>query len=62
MSPEQAAAFRGEGNLDNLKSGSQLGHQFIVDLTRHLDGTLSVDTGHGSGTTVTLRIPLDLPG
>jgi len=61
MSPEQAAAFRGEGNLDNLKSGSQLGHQFIVDLTRRLDGTLSVDTGNGSGTMVSLRIPLEPP-
>jgi len=62
MSPEQAAAFQGEGNLDNLKSGSQLGHTFIIDLTRRLDGTLSVDTGNGSGTTVSLRIPLEPPG
>ena len=61
MSREQAAAFEGEGNLDNLKSGSQLGHKFIIDLTRRLDGRLSVDTGEQTGTTVSLRIPLGLP-
>jgi len=61
MSPEQAAAFLGEGNLDNLKSGSQLGHKFIFDLTRRLDGTLSVESRDGSGTTVSLRIPLEAP-
>jgi signal transduction histidine kinase len=61
MSPEQAAAFLGEGNMDNVKSGSQLGHKFIFDLTRRLDGTLSVESGDGSGTTVSLRIPLEPP-
>ena len=61
MSPEQAAAFLGEGNLDNLKSGSQLGHKFIFDLTRRLDGSLSVESRDGSGTTVSLRIPLQAP-
>jgi len=59
MSPEQAAAFLGQGSLDNLKSGSQLGHKFIVDLTRRLNGRLSVDTVEGKGTTVTLKIPLE---
>ncbi|HLZ86055.1 MAG TPA: ATP-binding protein, partial [Puia sp.] len=59
MSPKQAAAFLGEGNLDNVKSGSQLGHKFIVDLTRRLNGTLSIDTGEKTGTTVTLRIPME---
>ncbi|GGA86827.1 sensor histidine kinase [Puia dinghuensis] len=61
MSPQQAAAFMGESNLDNVKSGSQLGHQFIVDLTRRLNGTLFVETGEKTGTTVTLRIPIGLP-
>jgi signal transduction histidine kinase len=61
MSPEQAAAFVGESNWDNLKSGSQLGHTFIVDLTRRLNGRLSVKTSEQTGTTVTLRIPLAPP-
>lgn len=57
MSPQQAAAFLGEGNLDNVKSGSQLGHKFIVDLTQRLNGKLSVETGE-KGSTVTLRLPM----
>jgi signal transduction histidine kinase len=61
MTPEQVAAFLGSGSLDNLKSGSQLGHKFIVDLTQRLNGTLSVDTREETGTTVTLRIPLEPP-
>ncbi|HXB09025.1 MAG TPA: ATP-binding protein [Puia sp.] len=61
MSPQQAAAFLGEDNLDNVRSGSQLGHTFIVDLTRRLNGALSVETGTQTGTTVTLRIPMDPP-
>ena len=62
MSPEQAAAFLGEASLEDLKSGSQLGHKFIVDLTRRLDGTLSVDSREQTGTTVSLRIPAIPPG
>lgn len=58
MSPEQAAAFMGEINLENVKSGSQLGHKFIVDLTQRLNGTLSVTSSESTGTTVTLRIPM----
>jgi signal transduction histidine kinase len=58
MNPEQAAAFLGEGSLDNVKSGSQLGHQFVVDLTQRLNGTLSIETGEQKGTTVYLRLPM----
>ena len=61
MSPSQAAAFLGEGNLDNVKSGSQLGHKFIVDLTQRLNGSLAIETGEKTGTTVTLRIPIGRP-
>ena len=61
MSPQQVAAFLGEENLDNVKSGSQLGHKFIFDLTQRLGGVLSVDSGENSGTTVCVRIPMDLP-
>lgn len=61
MSPQQVAAFLGEENLDNVKSGSQLGHKFIFDLTQRLGGTLSVDSSEDSGTTVGVRIPMDQP-
>jgi signal transduction histidine kinase len=59
MSPEQAAAFLGEGSLDGANRGSQLGHKFIVDLTHRLNGTLSVETAEQTGTTVILRIPME---
>jgi K+-sensing histidine kinase KdpD len=58
MSSEQAAAFLGKGTLENVTSGSQLGHKFIVDLTQRLNGTLSIETSEKTGTTVTLHIPV----
>ena len=61
MSRQQVAAFLGDDNLDNVKSGSQLGHKFIFDLTQRLDGTLSVESSENTGTTVSLRIPIDPP-
>ncbi|HEV2482804.1 MAG TPA: HAMP domain-containing sensor histidine kinase, partial [Puia sp.] len=61
MSPQQVAAFLGEENLDNIKSGSQLGHKFIFDLTQRLGGVLSIASGENSGTTVSVRIPMDPP-
>ena len=57
MSPQQVAAFLGNDNMDNVKSGSQLGHRFILDLTQRLDGTLTVDSTKEKGTTVFLRFP-----
>jgi signal transduction histidine kinase len=61
MSPQQVAAFLGEENLDNVKSGSQLGHKFVFDLTQRLNGALSVESGENTGTTVSVRIPTDPP-
>jgi nitrate/nitrite-specific signal transduction histidine kinase len=43
--------------MDNVKSGSQLGHKFIFDLTQRLDGTLTVESTQEKGTTVLLRFP-----
>lgn len=57
MSPQQIAAFLGNDNMDNVKSGSQLGHKFIFDLTQRLDGTLTVESTQEKGTTVLLRFP-----
>jgi signal transduction histidine kinase len=57
MSPQQVAAFLGDDSLDNVKSGSQLGHKFIYDLTQRLNGTLSVESTEQKGTTITLRLP-----
>ena len=57
MSPQQVAAFLGNDNLDNVSSGSQLGHKFIFDLTQRLNGVLSVVSQEQTGTTVTLILP-----
>ena len=61
MSPQQVAAFLGEENLDNVKSGSQLGHKFVFDLTQRLNGVLFVESGENTGTTVNVRIPMEPP-
>ncbi len=60
MNPQQVAAFLGEDSLDNVRSGSQLGHKFIFDLTQRLDGVLSVKSVENTGTDVCLRIPIGL--
>lgn len=57
MSPQQIAAFLGKGSLDTIRSGSQLGHQFIFDLTQRLGGVLSVESAEGKGTMVGVHIP-----
>jgi signal transduction histidine kinase len=57
MSPQQIAAFLGNDNMDNVKSGSQLGHKFIFDLTQRLNGTLTVESMEQKGTTIHLRFP-----
>jgi signal transduction histidine kinase len=57
MSPREIAAFMGRETLDEVKSGSQLGHKFVSDLTERLDGTLSVESTEGAGTRVSIRIP-----
>jgi signal transduction histidine kinase len=57
MNPLQVAAFLGEVNLENLSSGSQLGHKFVLDLSRRLNGELSVESEEQKGTTVLLLLP-----
>jgi len=57
MTPQQVEAFLGKGSLDRVSSGSQLGHQFVFDLTQRLDGRLSVESAVGKGTTVSLHLP-----
>jgi signal transduction histidine kinase len=59
MGPRQIAAFLGEDTLENVNSGSQLGHKFIFDLTRRLNGVLSVESEKGRGTQVCLLLPGD---
>jgi signal transduction histidine kinase len=61
MSRQHVAAFLGQGSLENVKSGSQLGHKFIFDLTQRLNGALSVESGENTGTTVSVRIPMEAP-
>ncbi|HET6254751.1 MAG TPA: ATP-binding protein [Puia sp.] len=61
MTPRQIAAFLGEDDLDNVNSGSQLGHKFIFDLTRRLNGVLSVESEENKGTRVTLLLPGGAP-
>ena len=55
MSPQQVDAFLQNEGADELKSGSQLGHKFIFDLTQRIDGILSIDSVEGQGTNVLLR-------
>jgi hypothetical protein len=57
MSRRQIAAFLGEDNLENVNSGSQLGHKFIFDLTRRLGGVLSVVSEEQKGTNISLLLP-----
>jgi signal transduction histidine kinase len=59
MSPQQVAAFLGQDSMENVRSGSQLGHKFIFDLTQRLDGVLSVKSVENTGTAVSLLIPIE---
>ena len=59
MSPQQVAAFLGSDTMDNVRSGSQLGHKFVFDLTQRLNGALTVDSREQQGTTMQLRFPAD---
>jgi signal transduction histidine kinase len=61
MSRQQVEAFLGKESLDNVKSGSQLGHKFVFDLTQRLNGTLYVESGEHTGTTVSVRFPMEPP-
>jgi signal transduction histidine kinase len=56
MTPQQINAFLGKDDLENVRSGSQLGHKFIFDLTQRLGGVLSVESSGETGTTVLLTL------
>jgi signal transduction histidine kinase len=55
MNRQQIDAFLQNESLDDIHSGSQLGHKFISDLTRRIGGTISLDSREKEGTTVLLR-------
>lgn len=59
MSRRQIESFLQHDSLDNVKSGSQLGHTFIFDLTKRIQGVVFVDSREGAGTIVTLQFPLE---
>ena len=39
----------------DIRSGSQLGHKFVFDLTKRIGGILSIDSKEKAGTKVVLR-------
>jgi signal transduction histidine kinase len=55
MNPQQIDAFLQNESLDDIRSGSQLGHKFIFDLTKRIGGMVSLDSREREGTTVVLR-------
>ncbi len=55
MNRQQIDAFLQNENLDDIRSGSQLGHKFIFDLTKRIGGIVSLDSKEKEGTTVMLR-------
>jgi signal transduction histidine kinase len=62
MSPDQIERFLQNESLDDVKSGSQLGHKFIFDLTKRMQGTISIESREAEGTMVRLRFPIDPSG
>jgi signal transduction histidine kinase len=61
MSPRQMEAFLQNDNMDDLKSGSQLGHKFVFDLTKRINGSVSIESKEQEGTTVKLRFEITPP-
>jgi len=59
MSPQQVESFLLNDSLDDVKTGSQLGHKFIFDLTKRIHGTVSIDSREKMGTTVKLKFPVE---
>ncbi len=55
MNQQQIDAFLQNENLDDIRSGSQLGHKFVFDLTQRIGGIVSLDSREREGTTVALR-------
>ncbi|HEY4064349.1 MAG TPA: ATP-binding protein [Puia sp.] len=58
MSRQQIERFLLNDSLEDVKSGSQLGHKFIFDLTQRINGVISIESREGEGTTVTIRLPV----
>jgi len=54
MSRRQTEDFLRDEDINELSSGSQLGHKFILDLTRRINGRLSIESAEGKGTKVTI--------
>ncbi|MDP4150433.1 MAG: ATP-binding protein [Bacteroidota bacterium] len=59
MTAAQIAVYLNRENLDGIRSGTQLGHQFILDLTYRMNGTVSISSQEGAGTIVVLRFDRD---
>ena len=59
MSPQQIESFLQQDSMDDVKTGSQLGHKFIFDLTKRIQGTVSIDSREKGGTTVRLQFPVE---
>ena len=57
MTPQQVDLFLHPENPDNVRGSSQLGHRFVFDLTKRINGTVSLSSEPGRGTTVRLRFP-----
>ncbi len=57
MSREQIDMFLKDEGLQNIKSGSQLGHKFVFDLAKRIDAVLTIESGKNTGTTVKLSFP-----
>ncbi|HVS98444.1 MAG TPA: HAMP domain-containing sensor histidine kinase [Puia sp.] len=57
MTEQQVRTFLTGAAPGNSAGGSQLGHQFVFDLTRQLGGKLFVESSAGKGTAVSLHIP-----
>jgi signal transduction histidine kinase len=54
MNRQQIDSFL-NGKEEDLKSGSQLGHKFVYDLSKRIDGVVSIESKEKEGTVVTLR-------
>jgi len=54
MSSQQIGDFLYNEGFDNVSSGSQLGHKFVFDLTKRINGHVSIQSREGEGTTIKL--------
>jgi signal transduction histidine kinase len=58
MNAKQIEYF--QSDAESIHSGHQLGHRFIFDLTRRLNGTMIIQSKEGHGTTFILSFPTDI--